>query len=74
MLSPATNFITGKEIIDPIIPVPITSPIQADKKVLYLLYNTPDKKAPKTAPVKASGEIPIRLIRIRPIIVAQARE
>ena len=34
----------------------------------------PDRKAPKTAPVKASGGIPISDIRITPIATAQASE
>jgi hypothetical protein len=33
-----------------------------------------DRKAPKTAPVKASGGIPISDIRITPIATAQASE
>ncbi len=61
---------TGTLTIDPIIPVPITSPIQAIINLFVLLYSTPDKNAPNTAPVSASGGIDISDILIIPIKVA----
>ena len=61
---------TGTLTIDPIIPVPITSPIQAIINLFVLLYSTPDKNAPNTAPVSANGGIDISDILIIPINVA----
>ena len=59
----------------PIIPVPITSPIIAQINFpLDTLYKTPEKNAPKTAPVKAKGGIPIKNILITPINIAQSSE
>jgi hypothetical protein len=52
----------------------LTSPITANISLpLLTLYKTPDRKAPNTIPVKASGGIPIRAIRITPTEIAQPR-
>ena len=40
----------------------------------YVPYCTPDKNAPNTAPVSASGGIPINIIRMIPMRVAQSNE
>ena len=56
------------------IPVPITSPItHASIDPLLFLYRKPERKAPKTWPVIASGGMPIRVILIAAVITALAK-
>lgn len=56
-------------------PVPKISPNTAQMILpLEARYNTPDKKAPNTAPVSAKGGIPIKVIRITPIMQAHSKE
>lgn len=74
LASPATNFITGKLTIDPIIPVPIISPAQAARIFsLNFLYKTPDKKAPNIPPVIARGDIAKNIILNIPMDRAHTR-
>ena len=65
---------TGYDTIAPMIPVPMISPMTAAQIFpCDARYKIPDKAAPKIAPVRASGGIPMTTMRIIPMRTATVK-